>query len=438
MLCEKCGKECGDNTLCEECQNSTNDQSPDSGSVELKTKPEQTAIIDATPSNAGQSDLKEKILQHKKALLPTIIGIAVLLVIVVIAVFAVKPNVSSISATYNGETAEGVVLDKGNKGISVTGIDKKGREIRVSGWKIENPERLTADKTSIVKIIFRDVSTNLKVVCSTSETIAISAAYEGSLENGTTVTKEDITVTAKLKNGEETDVSANCVFVPESVDLKTDGTYEIEISYMDPVSSETRTKTLKLTCSTISIEKLSAKYTGKAKAGTILDENNKDIIVEATLKDGSKKELSGWKTDKPIELKEDATATLTITYGEYNCELTVICADMSESKYKAQCQTVPYNSLLRSPGKYKNTYIKITGTVFQIVSEASSPLFYSVYFIKSGGNLYKVDIDNYDSDARILENDKITVWGVYDGIYSYETIRGNSNQIASMTAEYYS
>ncbi len=438
MLCEKCGKECGNNTLCEECQNNISEQPTDSDNVILQVDPEQTDTADTAPSAAAQRGLKEMVLQNKKVLLSAVIGVAVLLAIIVIAVFAVKPKVSSISATYNGDTAEGVVLDKNNKGISVTGIDKKGKEIRVSGWKIENTEKLTADKTSTVEIVFRDVSTKLKVVCSTSEAVAISAEYEGSLENGTTVTKDDITVTAKLKNGEETDVSADCDFAPESVDLKTDGTYEIEISYVDPVSSETRTKTLNLTCSTISIEKLSAKFTGKASAGTILDENNKDIVVEAQLKDGSKKELSDWKIDKPVELKEDATATVTITYGEYICELTVVCADMSESKYKAQCQIVPYNSLLRSPGKYENTYIKITGTVFQIVSEASSPFYYSVYFIKSGGNLYKVNIDNYDSDTRILEDDTITVWGVYDGIYSYETIRGNSNQIASMTAEYYS
>lgn len=438
MLCEKCGKECGDNTLCEECQNSISEQPSDSGSVIQQTEPEQTGMNDAAPSAAAQRGLRERILQHKKALLLAVIAAVVLPAIVIITVFAAKPKVSSISATYSGDTAEGIVLDKGNKGISVTGIDKKGREVRVSGWKIENPEKLTADKTSTVKIVFRDVSTNLKVVCSTSETVAISASYEGSLENGTTVTKDDITVTAKLKNGEETDVSADCVFAPESVELKTDGTYEIEITYVDPVSSETRTNTLKLACSTISIEKLSAKYTGKAKAGTILDENNKDIVVEAQLKDGTKKEITGWKTEKPIELKEDSTAKVKIIYGKYTCELTVVCADMSESKYKAQCQTIPYNTLLRSPGKYKNTYIKITGTVFQIVYETSSPLLYSEYFIKSGGNLYKVDIDNYDSDVRILEDDTITVWGVYDGIYSYETIRGNSNQIASITAEYYS
>ncbi len=133
MLCEKCGKECGSNTLCVECQNNISEQSSDSDSVKLQMDPEQPDTTDAAPSVIAQCGLTEKILQNKKVLLPAVIGVAVLLVIAVIAVFAVKPKVSSISATYNGNTAEGVVLDKNNKGISVTGIDKKGKEIRVSG-----------------------------------------------------------------------------------------------------------------------------------------------------------------------------------------------------------------------------------------------------------------------------------------------------------------
>ena len=42
-----------------------------------------------------------------------------------------------------------------------------------------------------------------------------------------------------------------------------------------------------------------------------------------------------------------------------------------------------------------------------------------------------------DLSSRVLEDDYITFYGTYDGIYTYTAVRGNSISIPSVTAKYY-
>ena len=109
----------------------------------------------------------------------------------------------------------------------------------------------------------------------------------------------------------------------------------------------------------------------------------------------------------------------------------------AEKDYKSKCKTINYKDLCRNPKTYKDEMIKITGTVFQEVSEAENILEYSVYFVKSSGNLYCVLIDNYGSGSRILEDDRISIYGTVGDLLTYETVRGNSNTIPKIYAEYY-
>ena len=439
MLCPKCGADAGDFKFCPECgspMNAKEETSPviENGGEDSKSPAESNMPIQLENAEPVIQSGKEK--TGNKKILAIIAAIIVLLIAVFAAVLS-KPNVVKISAVYKGDTSELIVLDEKNKGIVVTGEKKNGNKKELSGWKVEKPKELKADETASVVIVYKNLKTKLNVKCSTSQALKISAKYDGGLENKTVVSKDQIKVTATLKNGEEIDVSKDCSFDPESVTLETDGEYVIKVTYTDPVSQEELENQLKLVCSTLSIKKISATYSGKTSAGTLIDENNKDITVTAELKNGTKKTVEGWKITKPAELKEDGEVNVEITYGKYKCNLKVICTDMSESKYKSLCNTVPYDSLLRSPGKYEGEYVKVTGKVFQIVNEADNALQYSIYFVRSNGNLYMVRIDNYNSDTRILEDDTITIWGTFDKIYTYETVRGSANSIPQITAEYW-
>ena len=110
-----------------------------------------------------------------------------------------------------------------------------------------------------------------------------------------------------------------------------------------------------------------------------------------------------------------------------------------KSMYIAKCKSIAYDKLARTPGDYEGEFVKFTGYVVQVCSEAQSSAYYSTYRVATSGkydNVVYVKIDNYGSGSRILEGDKITFYGTYDGIFTYETIFGASVSIPSVTAKY--
>lgn len=398
---------------------------------------QENIVDEVAPPEKTPADVTERGVSFLKKYKKIIAAVAAVILVVIIICAASKPKIISISASYDGDTTDGVALSEKNKGITVTGINEKGKEVNVSGWEIDKPTVLKADGSETVEIIYKDLKTELTVECTSSEALKISASYSDSLKEGVTITKDNVSVVATLKNGEESDVTKDSKMSPETITLEKDGTYDLKFEYTDPISGSVLSSELSLECSTMSIESISAKYTGDTEAGTLIDKNNSGITVTAVLKNGTKKELQDWEIEKPVELKADTTSSVKITFEEFSCDLKIICSTMSESKYKEMCKSISYDALLRNPGKNKGKYIKVTGTVFQVVSEASSPLYYSAYFIRSDGNLYMIKLDNYGSESRILEDDTITVWGTVDEIYTYETVRGNSNTIPQIMAKYF-
>ena len=99
---------------------------------------------------------------------------------------------------------------------------------------------------------------------------------------------------------------------------------------------------------------------------------------------------------------------------------------MSEAQYKAKCVARDYKSQLRSESY--DVYIKIYG---QVLQDCGSGYF---RISSSGGydNVYMV----YAPDSDIVEDDWVTVYGVTDGIYTYETVMGATKKIPSIDAKY--
>ncbi len=108
-----------------------------------------------------------------------------------------------------------------------------------------------------------------------------------------------------------------------------------------------------------------------------------------------------------------------------------------EKEYKKQCKTISYTELQRNPGTYQGEYIKVSGSIYQIISEAESSWYYSIYFIKSGSGIYLIKVDNYGTGRRILEGDRITVWGEVGDLYTYQTVRGSNNTVPTILVEFY-
>lgn len=129
----------------------------------------------------------------------------------------------------------------------------------------------------------------------------------------------------------------------------------------------------------------------------------------------------------------------TVCETELQSEEFSMSAEELEAQYKAQCEKIAYKSLERTPDQYKGCYVKFTGRVVQVCSEAQSSLYYSTYRVATSGrykNVVLIYVDNYGSGSRILEGDKITFYGKYDGLYTYETVMGSSLSIPSIIVEY--
>ena len=93
-----------------------------------------------------------------------------------------------------------------------------------------------------------------------------------------------------------------------------------------------------------------------------------------------------------------------------------------------------YSEIARNPEPYKLKGMTFKGKVMQVMEG------------NDGSNAYRVAVDS-DSDCmfyigytlpagspRILENDKVTVTGLYYGIYSYETIMGSTVSVPALLA----
>ena len=106
---------------------------------------------------------------------------------------------------------------------------------------------------------------------------------------------------------------------------------------------------------------------------------------------------------------------------------------------KNNCQTGMYDAVSRDPNEYKGTYVKFTCKIVQVCSEAKSASHLSEYRGATSGsydNVAYLFIDNYGK-SRILEDDKITIYGQFDGLLTYTTVLGASVTIPKIIVLYY-
>lgn len=125
------------------------------------------------------------------------------------------------------------------------------------------------------------------------------------------------------------------------------------------------------------------------------------------------------------------------------CEKTINTRGLSKQDseyktiYKNQCQNISYTELARNPNKYYDEYVRFSGTVVQVCSEAAYKSDYSTYRVATSSgydDVVFVSIYNY-GQPRILEDDYITFYGYFDGLITYETVMGASVTIPSVFAD---
>lgn len=96
---------------------------------------------------------------------------------------------------------------------------------------------------------------------------------------------------------------------------------------------------------------------------------------------------------------------------------------MSETQYKANCQTIPYETLSGNPEKYKNTFVKVTGRVVRVLERGSSCLL-RVSVIGRPYEIYEVYVASTGADGtpQVAEGDTIIFYGKTMGTRTYTTV----------------
>ena len=124
--------------------------------------------------------------------------------------------------------------------------------------------------------------------------------------------------------------------------------------------------------------------------------------------------------------------------------------EVVKKEFIDSCETVDYSTLARNPDNYKGNHLKYTGQVIQVLESKS--IFNKSTTLRvnvtaednefaEGGKLWKDTIicavTIPDGGDRILENDIIDLYGVCEGLYTYETVLGNNESVPRVDIEYY-
>lgn len=374
---------------------------------------------------------KPKMSKKKKK----IFGVVAAVIAIFVIYAATRPNIVSIEATYDGNTEEGVVLDESNDGIKVTGTDENGELYDISGWTVNEAETLEADGTSRVEIDYKDISDVLTVECSTYTIEGVDVSYEGDTEEGAVLDEYNngITVTGITPKGKEIDLEAGEWTIENPVTLEADKTAAVTIKY------DGQEYPLNVKCTTTRLKSISAEYDGKTEKGTVLDEDNEGITVYAHYYNGDKKEVYDWKVKKSVKLKAGETSKVTIKYEGKKCTLKVKCTSMTKQQYKDKCKEISYDTLARDPDDHIGKMVKFTGKIVQVMEDGDDVAL-RINVTNDGYGYYDdtvyVDYTYKDGESRLLEDDIVTFYGLYAGLYTYESVMGASITIPWVFADY--
>ncbi len=188
------------------------------------------------------------------------------------------------------------------------------------------------------------------------------------------------------------------------------------------------------------LESISAVYSGSTEAGTYISSDSDDVTVLGEYSDGTSERLSGWTIDSPVELAAEQTYEITVSYGDepLTCTFSVTCTTVDVDAYKASCASYSYEELARNPDNYVGQRIVLRGEVVQVMEDSGSVTLR--VDVTQGTYIWTDTVlalyDHKDGESRILEDDIITMYGTFYGLYTYETVLGANVTVPMMFVEY--
>lgn len=141
--------------------------------------------------------------------------------------------------------------------------------------------------------------------------------------------------------------------------------------------------------------------------------------------------VTKYQTDKGLTVNGLVTDELLQSLNVVEKVQDAVQKEASKGEYGGD---YTYDQLARNPDTYKNQKIKISGKVLQ--AEYDDDICYARIAMNNDYNTvvfvtYSSDLLNY----RLLEDDKVTVYGVSYGVYSYKAVSGATITIPWLNAD---
>lgn len=188
---------------------------------------------------------------------------------------------------------------------------------------------------------------------------------------------------------------------------------------------------------------------GKDESASELDNIQKEkeeLSAKLEEVENEKNELAT-ELEETKKKKEETTNKLNTKNKEYK-ELKKQYDELLE-KYNKECvpeieqpenlddyaKNISYKDLSRTPDKYKGKAICYTGEVVQLV-EGDGVNALRVAINGDYNNMFYLEYKPEIISERVLENDTITFYGIYYGIYQYESAFGTTISIPAATVDY--
>lgn len=140
----------------------------------------------------------------------------------------------------------------------------------------------------------------------------------------------------------------------------------------------------------------------------------------------------------PLELDSEyiarAKEVALLEYGKY-----IDVQDMREFMRLAYDNDISLDMLYRRPTYYEGKEVYFGGTVVQTIYSPDAPLDVELRLMVTGAespnNTVYVSYTLNSSDARLLEDDYIDMYGVFKGMLTYETVRGDDVTVPYVEAK---
>ena len=144
----------------------------------------------------------------------------------------------------------------------------------------------------------------------------------------------------------------------------------------------------------------------------------------------------GGKTASAVELFQSTVGLTANGIADAATQEALFASDAPKAKVY---QSLDYKAISRDPDTYEGNLYKFDGKILQVMEEAQGDgtTFVTLRVATKGGydDVVLVGYTRSAGEARVLEDDRVTIHGTSHGLYTYETVMGAEMTIPLIIAD---